>query len=484
MGRTCSELVGEDVTIPRLQEMMDSGRLTSVELTWLYLERIAQYDGEGPAINSVLELNPDAVHIAGVRDLQRERGRILGPLHGIPVLLKDNIDTGDRMHTSAGTLALRESRAPRDSFVAHQLRRAGAVILGKTNLTEMANFMTEGMPNGYSSRGGQVLNPYAPGEFDVGGSSAGSGAAVACDFTTVALGTETSGSILSPASRNSVVGIKPTVGLVSRTGIIPISHSQDTAGPIARTVTDAAVLVGAMAGADRRDPATWGSRGREDYCEFLESGRLDGVCIGVAREFLGGLENHQLELVERAAAVLKDLGAAMVDAVAISAEKGKWQSPVLVYEFKPALNAYLRSLDLRVPVHSLRELIDYNFERAPATMKYGQTILLRSEATSGTLTEPDYIRARSEDLRKARDEGIDRVMREQELDAILFAGNAGAAIAARAGYPSITVPGGYDREGLPLGITFTARAYEEPVLIRVAYAFEQATRHREPPELD
>jgi amidase len=484
----------ERVTIPELQELFAGGQLTSAELTWFFLKRIAEYDGRGSAINSVLELNPDALHIAEALDVERARQGCRGPLHGIPVLLKDNLDTGDKMHTSAGTLALKNSRAPRDSFAASQLRKAGAVILGKTNLTELANFMTEDMPNGYSARGGQVLNPYGPGKFDVGGSSSGSGAAVACRFATTAIGTETSGSILSPASLNSVVGIKPTVGLVSRTGIIPIAHSQDTAGPMARSVTDAAILLGALTGVDSEDPATWKSKGRsyDDYTQFLQANALDGLRIGVPREFLGQLEERatspsaagcQLALVERALEVFKAHGAQVIDPLPGLKRPEKWQSAVLTYEFKPALNAYLDRLDPHVPVHSLRELIAYNLTHALATVKYGQTILLKSEATSGTLTEAEYIQARARELRLSREEGIDHVMAEHELDALLFANTAGAAIAARAGYPSITVPGGYDDDGLPLGITFTARAFEEPKLIAIAYAFEQATRHRVPPVL-
>jgi amidase len=475
-----------NATILELQKLMDSGELSAVQLTWYYLKRIAGYDQSGPELNSVAEVNPDALHIAESLDLERKLKGPRGPMHGIPVLLKDNIDTADKLHTSAGTLALKDSFAPEDAFLAKQLRRTGAVILGKANLTELANFMTEGMPNGYSSRGGQVLNPYSPEEFDVGGSSSGSAVAAACSFAAAAIGTETSGSILSPSSRNSVVGIKPTVGLVSRSGIIPIAHSQDTAGPIARSVTDAAVLLGSMTGIDEADPATRTSDGRfyADYTQFLTDDALEGTRIGVPREYLEDFESDQLDKVDRAVNALRENGATVVDPAPISTEKKHWVSKVLVYEFKPALNAYLNRLDDSVPVHSLRELIAFNYQHSKATLKYGQSILLEAEATSGTLTEPEYIEARASDLREARDEGIDRVMAEHELDALLFANNAGAAIAAKAGYPSITVPGGYDSDGLPLGITFTARAYEEPKLVSIAYSFEQATNYRAAPELE
>ncbi|MGZ4112943.1 MAG: amidase family protein, partial [Tumebacillaceae bacterium] len=335
-----------EATIEDLQEKMASGEVTSAQLVLLYFDRIARFDKNGPKLNSVLELNPDALFIAEALDLERQVKGPRGPLHGIPVLVKDNIDTGDKMHTSAGSLALANSYAAEDSFVAKQLRAAGAVILGKANMTEWANFMTVNMPNGFSSRGGQVLNPYGPGQFDVGGSSSGSGSSVAANLATVAVGSETSGSILSPAGRNSLVGIKPTVGLVSRTGIIPIAHSQDTAGPMARTVADAAILLGALTGVDERDPATLSSEGRylSDYTTCLDANGLQGARIGIARDyyFAEELDEEQLALIEAAIEVLKQAGAEVIDSIAIeNAKEIDDNYDVLVYEFKPALNAYL-----------------------------------------------------------------------------------------------------------------------------------------------
>ncbi len=476
-----------EATIPQLQERLEKGEITSLELVIYYLKRIAQIDSDGPQLNSVLEVNPDALQIAEALDHERKQKGARGPLHGIPVLVKDNIDTADKMHTSAGSRALANNYAREDSYVAQQLRRAGAIILGKANMTEWANFMSDKMKSGYSSRGGQVLNPYGPGKFDVGGSSSGSGSSVAANLTVVAVGTETSGSILSPASSNSVVGIKPTVGLISRTGIIPIAFSQDTAGPLARTVTDAAILLGALTGVDDRDPASQTSEGRyhTDYTQFLDVNGLQGVRIGVPREvFYDRANEEQLRIMHDAIEVLKAQGAEIIDPVEIPSTKGKLHHTVLVYEFKAALNAYLHQLDHTVPIHSLKELIQYNLEQPDTMLKYGQSILLESENTSGNLTEPTYIESRIRDLELSRDQGIDQVMKEHQLDAVLFPANFGSAIAAKAGYPSITVPGGYTKDGEPFGVTFSARAYEEPKLIKLAYAFEQATKHRVAPKFE
>ena len=462
---------------------MDRGEITALELTWYCLEQIAENNENGLGINAIAEINPDASFIAESLDVERRERGSRGPLHGIPVLLKDNIDTGDKMHTTAGTLALAKSRARQDAFLVGRLRCAGAVILGKTNLSELANFLTDGMPNGYSARGGKVHNPYGPGTLEVSGSSSGSAAAVAAGFVPLAVGTETSGSILSPASNNSVVGIKPTVGLVSRSGIIPIAMSQDTAGPMARTVADAAAFLGGMVGVDPADPATKlrGDAKPLDYRRFLNDSGLRDARIGVPRSYYEDMGDDQLALVEGALDALRDAGATVIDPVEIGAGKGTWQSPVLIYEFKSAINAYLDRLDPRVPVHSLAELIHYNFEGAPATIRYGQSRLLESEATSGTLTELEYLEARRRDLLESRSEGIDAVMAEHRLDALLFAANKGSGLAAKAGYPSITVPAGYDASGLPLGITFTAGAFEEPRLIELAHAFETATKLRRSP---
>ncbi|MFO7941642.1 MAG: amidase family protein [Bacillota bacterium] len=481
-----TRLTGERTTALGLREMMDAGEISSSELIWHFLDRVARYDSGTGGVNAILELNPDAPHIAEARDRELAENGPRGPLHGLPVLLKDNIDTGDRMHTSAGTLALAQSRARRDAFFVQKLREAGAVIMGKTNMTEMANFMTRGMPNGYSSRGGQVLNPYGPAEFDVGGSSSGSAAAVAAEFSPLAVGTETSGSILSPASRNSLVGIKPTVGLISRRGVIPISHSQDTAGPMATTVADAALMLGAMAGVDVEDPVTETARGNavSDYTTFLKADGLRGARLGVPEGYLEDLDESRMALVERALDAMREAGATIVDLADLPTGELEWPPTVLLYEFKPALNVYLDGLDPRVPVHSLRELIRFNLEHSRATLRYGQILLQKSEATSGTLTEPKYIMGRRRDLLNSRQNGIDQVMAEWDLDALVFADNLGSGPAARAGYPSITVPGGYDESGSPLGITFTARAFAEPRLIELAHSFERVTRFRVPPAPD
>lgn len=475
-----------EATVSRLQAAMSAGDLTSREIVEGYLLRIAEFNKSGPGLNAILEVNPEALQIAEGLDAERARKGPRGPLHGIPVLLKDNVDTGDKMHTSAGSIALAESRAARDAFVARRLRQAGAVILGKANMTEWANFMTENMPNGYSSRGGQVRNPYADGNLDPGGSSSGSAVATAGNLTAVAVGTETSGSILNPATRNSIVGIKPTVGLVSRTGIIPIANSQDTAGPMGRTVADAAALLGAMAGEDEEDPATRASVGRtvEDYTAFLDPGGLKGRRIGVPAGRYELKDPELLPLFEAAVAVMRQAGAEVVTGVALDPDEAEWDYQVLLYEFKPNLNAYLDRLDPRVPVHSMRELIEFNERHAEVALRHGQTLLIASEATSGTLTEKVYIHSRLRDRRQCRTNGIDRALREHRLDALLFPGSSGAGIAAKAGYPSIAVPAGYTASGVPFGVMFTAGAFEEPLLIRLGYAFEWRTRHRRVPPWD
>lgn len=475
-----------EMTIADIAAAFASGRLTAEQLVGLYLERIATVDQQGPRLNSVLEVNPDALFIARALDQERRTTGPRGPLHGIVVLLKDNIDTADKMHTSAGSLALADSYAPRDSFVAAQLRKAGAVILGKVNMTEFANFMTVGMPGGYSSRGGQVLHPYCPGALNPSGSSAGSAVATAASLCTVAVGTETDGSILSPANINSVVGIKPTVGLVSRSGIIPIAMSQDTAGPLARTVADAVALLGALAGPDPADPATLagGNQVRGDYTQFLESAGLRGARIGIARApYFDELNADQRRLFEDATRVMRE-GGAQVEWVEVpSLAGGNWRSNVLTYEFKAAINAYLSSLGPAAPVRTLAEIIAFNNAHPDVTLRYDQKLLIAAEATSGRLTEPEYLLDRLNDLRLCREEGIDAVMDAERLDALLFPASRGSSLSARAGYPAINVPAGYTGEGHPFGITFTGRAWSEPTLIRLAYSYEQATRHRVAPHL-
>ncbi len=476
----------EEAAIADILEAITAKTISSRELVLMYLERIAKFDKHGVSINSVAEINPDAIHIAEALDRHMELNGPIGPLHGIPILIKDNINTGDKMHTTAGSLSLSDNYAPEDSFVAKKLRAAGAVILGKTNLTEFANFMTENMPNGYSSRGGQVLNPYGPGKFDVGGSSSGSGAAVACSFCAGAIGTETSGSILSPGCRNSVVGIKPTVGLVSRTGIVPIAHSQDTAGPIARTVTDAALLLGAITGEDSDDPVTLTSCRRSfmDYTRFLDKDGLEGARIGIPKDyFYEELSKDQIALAENAVKALKELGAIIVEPADIPSAKEFKEYQVLLYEFKCNMNSYLARYGRSSAIHTLKDIIDFNSSNPGETLKYGQTILIKSEETKGTLAETDYILERLKDLRQSQTEGIDMILNKYNLDAIVFPGYSGCDIAARAGYPSVIVPAGYSTEGEPFGITFTSRAYSEPMLIKLAYAYEQGTKKRIPPKL-
>ncbi|WP_409178700.1 amidase family protein [Brevibacillus fortis] len=475
-----------ETSILEWQAAMTAGTTTSRELTLAFLQRIATYNKQGIRINAICELNPDALAIAESLDRERAVSGSRGPLHGIPVLIKDNIATSDKMHTTAGALALADSFASADAFVVTKLREAGAVLLGKTNLTEWANYISNDMPDGYSSRGGQVLNPYGPGVLDVGGSSSGSAAAIAAGFAVVAVGTETSGSILHPAEHNSLVGIKPTVGLISRSGIIPISHSQDTAGPMARTVTDAAILLSAITGIDENDPATGKSEGlaHTDYLPFLDADGLQGARIGVVRSrFLAKCDDEEIALYEAAIEKLKEAGATVIDAVTIPTENAKWDRQVLVHEFKVGVNAYLKTLPASYPIRSLQDVIAFNRAHEEQALLYGQELLEESEQTSGTLTEPEYLANRLFDLEMTQKQGLDAVMKEHELDALLYPGSTGYAIPAKAGYPSITVPAGYTSAGKPFGIMLTGLAFQEPALLRLAYAYEQATRLRVAPNM-
>ncbi|WP_379132086.1 amidase family protein [Paenibacillus sp. sgz500958] len=475
-----------EATIADIQAALDSGEITSKQLILMYFERITNHDKNGLTINSVLEINPDALFIAEALDTERALLGPRGPLHGIPVLLKDNINTGDKMHTSAGSLALKDNFAGEDAFIAAKLRDAGAVILGKANMTEFANFMTNGMPSGYSSRGGQTLNPYNI-STPTGGSSAGSAVAVACNFCTVSVGTETSGSILNPGNLGSVIGLKPTVGLLSRSGILPLSNTQDTAGPMARTVEDAVLLLNAMLGFDANDPAMGSGTGKvhEDYTSYLDINGLQGARIGIPRDYyFEELTEEQLALFNAAVARMKELGATIIDPADIRTAREIKYSSVVLNEFKTSLNAYLSKLGPGAPVRTLREIIDYNHAHPVETLRYGQATLIDAEYnTSGTLTEPQYLRDRLTDLRLCKEEGIDAVMKEHQLDALLFPADFGARITSRAGYPSIVVPAGYTAAGPPFGVAFAARAYEEPVLISLAYAFEQHTKARKAPSL-
>lgn len=473
----------EETTIRSIQSAFESGTLTSRGLTLMYLERIAKYDKAGFGLNAVLELNPDALYIAERCDQERAAGLARGPMHGVPILLKDNINTSDNMHTSAGTLALADSFAPDDAFLVKQLREAGAVILGKANMTELANFMTSGMPNGYSSRGGQVLNPYGPGNFPAGGSSSGSAVAVAANLCAAAVGTETSGSILNPACRNSLVGIKPTLGLISRSGIVPISYSQDTAGPLARTVEDAAILLQAMAvSADPADASTLlaPDRSQLDYSSHLDKDGLHGARIGINRGYIDDFTQEEKEIIDQVIHRMKEAGAVIIDQTNLP-HIGH-NSSVLMHEFKSAFNRYLASLGPHAPVKTLHELIAFNNRHHSQTQKYGQKLLLKAEhETSGTLTEARYIQDRLRDLKASREDGIDRLFQEHQLDALFCPGVTDSA--AISGYPSIIVPAGCLENGMPFGVAFTGTAYSEPQLLRIAYAFEQNVGTRVYPQL-
>jgi amidase len=485
-----------DAGVTEQQAQMRAGKLSSHALVSQYLARIAAIDKAGPKLRSVIELNPDALKIAADLDRERASGKLRGPLHGIPVLLKDNIATGDKMSTSAGSLALDGVRATRDSFVAARLRAAGAVIIGKTNLSEWANMRSTHSVGGWSGRGGQTRNPYAL-DRNTSGSSSGSGAAIAASLATLAVGTETDGSIVSPASTCGIVGIKPTLGLVSRSGIIPIAHSQDTAGPMTRTVTDAALMLAAMAGVDSSDPASATSAGRTaDYASALRKDGLQGKRLGVARNFFGS--NDAVDaLVEKELAVLKAQGAVLVDVTVPNTDKyGDSETAVLLYEFKPDLAAYFEGYAPHAPVRSMADLIAFNDKHAAREMPYfAQEHLVASQAKAG-LDSAEYKEALANNLRYSREEGIDKVMAEHRLDALVAPtggpawvtdyingdhyGGSFSSPAAVAGYPHITVPAGYTR-GLPVGISFVGGAYSEAALIAMAYAYEQATLHRRPP---
>jgi amidase len=488
-----------EATISELQADMQSGRRTARSLTELYLDRIERIDRRGPSLRAVIEVNPDALQIAEGLDQERRQGRTRGPLHGIPVLLKDNLGTADRMTTTAGSLALQGCIPARDSFVARQLRAAGAVLLGKTNLSEWANFRSTRSSSGWSGRGGQTHNPYAL-DRNPSGSSSGSAVAVSANLCAAALGTETDGSIVSPASINGIVGIKPTVGLVSRSGVIPISHRQDTAGPMARSVRDAAILLGVLTETDPQDPETRAGAGKAypDYTRFLDPHGLAGARIGVARG-LFGFHDRVDKIMEEALAAMKDLGAVLVDPADV-ATAGRYDDDdleALCYEFKADLNEYLAGLGKDAAVHSLQELIAFNEAHPDQEMPYFGQELFYLAQEKGDLSSPEYVKLRKRVQRLARDEGMDATLNEHQLDALVAPTNGPAwltdwingdhyvggnsSVAANAGYPSITVPAGFVH-GLPIGLSFFSRAFSEPLLIKLAYAFEQATRHRRPPQ--
>jgi amidase len=489
----------EEMTLAELQEGLRSGRFTSASLVEKYLARIAELNLKGPQLRAVIEVNSEAHAIATALDAERKEKGERGPLHGIPILLKDNIGTADRMTTTAGSLALEGSIPPRDAYIAERLRAAGAVLLGKANLSEWANFRSTRSSSGWSSRGGQCRNPYALDRCP-SGSSSGSAAAAAASLCAAAVGSETDGSIVSPSSRCGIVGLKPTVGLLSRAGIVPISHSQDTAGPMCRTVADVAILLGAMTGVDERDEATKAGRGKAaaDYTKLLDAAGLKGARLGVFHP--RSLENNPLvgSVMQDAIAVMKEHGATIVDPVEI-ATAGKYgdaEFEVLLFEFKTDLNRYLADLGPGAPIKTLAEAIAFNDEHRSRVMPYfGQEIFLKAQA-KGPLTDPAYKKARQDCLRYARKEGLDAVLAKHKLDAIvassggpawlidLVNGDSGtggsSSLAAVAGYPNITVPAGW-AFGLPLGISFIGPAWSEPTLIKLAYAFEQATKARKPP---
>ncbi len=482
-----------EATVHNLQQMMAAGELTSQEICRKYLDRIKQVDSY---LKSVIELNPDAMQIAASLDEERSNGKVRGPLHGIPVMIKDNINTGDKMKTTAGSLALEDHSPADDAFIVQKLSEAGAVLLGKTNLSEWANFRARGSSSGWSGRGGQTRNPYYL-DRNPCGSSSGSGVAVSANLCMLGIGTETNGSIVCPSGINGVVGIKPTVGLWSRNGIIPIAQSQDTAGPMARTVTDAAILLGALAAFDQNDADTYLDKGEifNDYTPFLQ-GDLKGMRIGVMSE-LRGFHRDVMPLFNQAKKVFKSKGMEIIEEITFE-HRGKWGGPsweVLLYEFKAGLNSYLKKYN--APVKSLSELIEFNKQNAEKEMPwFGQEIFEMAEEKDD-LTSRDYLQARQDMRRYAGKEGIDAVMDKYHLDAIIAptngpawnidlvngdnSGGGSASPAAISGYPGITLPMGYIH-GLPVGISIFGKAWSEPVLLKIAYAFEQATLHRKAPE--
>ncbi|HET8646970.1 MAG TPA: amidase, partial [Vicinamibacteria bacterium] len=490
----------EEITIREIHAALKDRRLTCVGLVDWYLRRIEAYDKQGPALNAVIRLNPNAVSEAQALDAERRASRPRGPLHGIPVLLKDNVDTADRMTTTAGSLALAGSIPDRDAYLAARLRAAGAVLLGKANMSEWANIRSTRSSSGWSARGGQARNPYVL-DRNPCGSSSGSAAAVSANLAPLAIGTETDGSIVCPSSANGIVGIKPTLGLVSRAGIIPIAHSQDTAGPMARTVRDAAVLLSFLTGADPRDAATAASAGhvQPDYARFCDERGLQGARIGVARKFFG--RDARVDgLMEAALQVMKSAGAVLVDPVELStgSDYEETELEVLLYELKADLNAYLAATP-RARVRTLADVIRFNEENREVEMPYfGQELFLQAQEKGG-LDTPAYRKALENNRRRSRTEGLDAVLAKHRLDAVVgptggpawltdlvngdhFTGVSSSTPPAVAGYPALTVPAGFVF-GLPVGITFMGAAWSEPALIRLAYAYEQQTRHRTPPRL-
>lgn len=486
----------DELTIAEFQARLKTGELTAHEICTRYLERIEEIDRHGPLLRSVIEVNPDALSIARKLDEEYRSNGPRGPLHGMPMLLKDNIDTADRMQTTAGSLGLIGQPAPKDAWVAERLRAAGAVLLGKTNLSEWANFRSTHSTSGWSGRGGQTKNPYAL-DRNPCGSSSGSGVAVSANLCAAAIGTETDGSIVCPSSMNGIVGIKPTLGLISRAGIIPIAHSQDTAGPMARTVRDAALLLGALTGSDGRDSQTLASAGNafNDYTQFLDANGLRGTRIGIARQYFN-IGPAVTAVMEECIALMRNAGATIIDPADLSSYE-TWresETSVLLHEFKADLNRYLTSRG--AALRSLADCISFNREHRAEEMPFFEQELMEQANEKGALTEKDYRDSLATSKRLTRKEGIDAVMAKFKLDAIvgptsgpawitdLVAGDRTdsgcASPPAVAGYPHITVPAGY-KFGLPFGISFFGTAWSEPKLLRIAYAFEQARHARRKP---
>ncbi len=519
-----STLALDNTPMSEIIDALASRRVTATALTNSYLARIQAYDRDGPKLNSVRELNPDALAIAG--KLHNAKPSVEQPLAGVPILVKDNISTGDKQPTTAGSLALEGARARSDATVVRLLRNAGAEILGKANLTEFANMLAIDMPSGYSSLGGQVKNPYAPALLDdhgipivsPGGSSSGSAVAVAAGLCAASIGSETSGSLLYPASQNGVVTVKPTVGLISRAGILPTSHSQDTAGPLTRTVRDAAMLLNVLAAKDPLDPASRRQRRPADYTADLVPDAMKGARIGVPSDpgdplndcYYGKLPPMWSKVIADAFKVLEDLGAVIVRANMptlgwiggpgttmavlnrnpLSRHKGNRATPpiVFLYELKRDLNLYLKDWATNTRIKTIADIIAFNEANAVKALRFGQDLFLAANITRGDLSEREYKSARAMDLLAAKTRGMDAYMNQHKLDAVLFAGSVGASIAAKAGYPSVMVPGGFisgfdgkDTPEYPLGMTFAGRAWSEHKLLRLAYAFEQASNIRRPP---
>jgi amidase len=497
-GSSVKPFVFDEATISDLQARMKSGEISAQSLTQAYLERINAVDKSGVGLNSVIELNPDAISIAEALDKERKEKGPRGPMHGIPVLIKDNIETSDRMQTTAGSLALVGSKPAQDSGVARKLREAGAVILGKTNLSEWANIRSSHSTSGWSGRGGLTKNPYAL-DRNACGSSSGSGAATSANLCTVAVGSETDGSIVCPSSANGIVGIKPTLGLISRSGIIPIAHSQDTAGPMARTVRDAAILLGALAGSDPRDKFTAEANAKmqKDYTQFLDAGGLKGARLGIARKYFGfsdAVDAYMNHVIDE----MKAAGAVIVDPADLETH-GKFDETellVLMYELKADLNAYLATRS-DAQVKSLADVIAFNEKNRDKEMPYFAQDLFVKAQEKGPLTDKEYIAALAANHELAREKGIDAVMNKFHLDALVAPTGGPAWItdlangdhavggssnaAAVAGYPNINVPAGFVF-GLPVGISFFGRAWSEPTLLKIAYGFERLVNARKPPQ--